>query len=104
MDRALGMSFPDMVRNSNTLSRVALSLIPCCITGKMSSTSGMNWDCIMLSRACIQDLLALMVLISPLWQSILKGCASFHAGRVLVLKRECTMATADVKSGSDRSG
>lgn len=45
-----------------------------------------------------------MVLISPLWHSILNGCASFHWGRVFVLKREWTMAIAESKSGSDRSG
>ena len=104
IERALGMSFPDIVRNSNTLSRVALSLMPGCITGRMSFMSGISGDPIIPSRACIQDLLALMVFISPLWQSILKGCASFQAGIVLVLNLEWTMATADWKSGSERSG
>ena len=103
IDRALGMLLPAMVRNSNTLSRVALSLMPCCMTGKISSMFGILSVCMTLSRACIHERLARMVFISPLWQSILKGCASFHAGMVLVLNLEWTMAMADSNSGSDRS-
>ncbi len=104
MDSALGMLLPAIVRNSNTLSRVALSLMPCCMTGKISSMFGILSVDITLSRACIQERLARMVFISPLWQSILKGWASLQAGRVLVLNLEWTMAMADSKSGSERSG
>ena len=73
MDRALGIPFPAMTRNSKTLSSVALSLIPDCIIGKISSVSGIASVWTRLSRACIQDLLDLIVFISPLWQSILNG-------------------------------
>ena len=103
MDRAAGIVLPDIVRNSKTLSRVALSLMPSWTTGNTSSMSGIVSEPMTPSRAFIQDLLARIVLISPLWQSILNGCASFHAGRVLVLNLECTMAMADSKRGSDRS-
>ena len=103
MDSALGMPLPAMTRNSKTLSSVALSLIPDCIIGKISSVSGMASVWMRLSRACIHDLLDLIVFISPLWQSILNGWASFHAGIVLVLNLECTIATADSNRGSLRS-
>ena len=103
MESALGISFPDMVRNSKTLSSVALSLMPDCMMGQMDCMSGRSSDSMTLSRACIQDLLERIVLISPLWQSILKGWASFHAGSVLVLNLEWTMAMAESKSGSERS-
>ncbi|OPZ93134.1 MAG: hypothetical protein BWY72_02472 [Bacteroidetes bacterium ADurb.Bin416] len=57
-----------------------------------------------LSLACIQKRLPLMVLISPLCPNRRKGCARSHVGKVLVLKRECTRAIAEVKLGWLRSG
>ena len=44
------------------------------------------------------------VLISPLWEMKRYGWARDQLGKVLVEKRECTMAMADAISGSDRSG
>ena len=102
-DMELDMDIPLSVRNSNTLSKDALSLIPGCTMGDILPTSGkVSLDSIP-SLALIQARLALMVLISPLWQSLLNGCASFHIGTVLVLNLEWTMAMDDSNSGSDRS-
>ena len=57
-----------------------------------------------LSRASIQPRLPRMVLISPLWAIMRKGWASDQVGKVLVLKREWTIASALVKKGLPRSG
>ena len=48
--------------------------------------------------------LPMTVLISPLWASTRKGCASGHAGKVFVEKREWTTAISVVIRGSCRSG
>ena len=44
-------------------------------------------------------MLPVSVLISPLCAMSRYGCASGHAGNVLVLKRWCTSASADSTSG-----
>ncbi len=57
-----------------------------------------------LSRARIQLMLPISVLISPLWAITRNGCASSQLGNVFVEKRECTSASALVKRSSCRSG
>ena len=89
--------YPDMTRNSSTLSREALSLIPGCMIGRISLISPSIGVESTLSRASIHPRLPRMVLISPLCASRRKGCASPHVGKVLVLKRECTNANPLVK-------
>ena len=54
-------------------------------------------------RARIQLTLPVRVLISPLCATRRNGWASGQFGNVFVLKRWCTSASADVKSGSARS-
>jgi hypothetical protein len=56
------------------------------------------------SRAAIQLRLPRIVLISPLWASMRKGCASGHDGKVFVEKREWTIASRVWKRTSARSG
>ena len=102
-DMALDMDNPLRVRNSNTLSKEALSLIPGWTMGETALMSGNTGLRRMLSLASIQERFPLIVFISPLWHSILNGCASFHMGTVLVLNLEWTIAMADTKSGSERS-
>ena len=67
-------------------------------------SSPKSFDAIWLWRACIQLMLPRRVLISPLWEMNRYGWARDQLGKVLVEKRECTMAMADAISGSDRSG
>ena len=55
------------------------------------------------SRAFIALTLPSSVLISPLWHMKRFGCARSQDGKVLVLKRECTMARCDSKSAWVRS-
>src|SRR5574344_2634993 len=96
---ACGRLRPDMTKNSRALSREALSLMPGCMMGRMERMSGMASDESTLSLASIQPRLPLMVFISPLWARRRKGWASFHDGKVLVLKREWTRARPLVKYG-----
>ena len=86
---------PLMTRNSNTLSSDAESLMPSWTIGAMSDVKASPSST--LSRAFIQPRLPRMVLISPLWASSRKGCASDHVGKVLVEKRECTTASPLVR-------
>ena len=95
---------PDLTKNSSALSNDALSLMSGCITGEKSFTSPRGSELSTLSRASIQERFERIVLISPLWASILKGWASDQVGKVLVLKREWTIARALVKNGLPRSG
>lgn len=97
IDMAWGSDKPLMTKNSNTLSRLAESLMPGCMMGEMlrmsPSVSLDSTD----SRAFIHPRLPRMVLISPLWATMRKGCARLHVGNVLVEKRLWTMARPLVK-------
>jgi len=84
---ACGSERPLMTKNSNTLSRLAESLMPGCTMGEMALMSPKVSDESTDSRACIHPRLPRMVLISPLCASSLKGCARLHVGKVLVEKR-----------------
>ena len=84
---------PDISKNSSTLSKPPES-------EKFGSTIG-NRSLILSpkrslaatpSRALIQFLLPRRVLISPLWLMKRLGCARSQEGKVLVEKRECTIA------------
>ena len=63
---AWGRDSPDITKNSNTLSRLAESLMFGCIIGEMSLISPIASELSTLSLACIHPLFPLMVLISPL--------------------------------------
>ena len=71
--------------SSKTLSSADESEAPGCTIGFRSSMKRPKVSC---SRRAswlfIQLTLPRMVLISPLWASTRKGCASFHCGKVLV--------------------
>ena len=97
MASAWGRLIPDMTKNSSTLSSEALSLILGSISGLIWEMSPSASEDRTPSRASIQARLPLMVLISPLWASMRKGCARLQVGKVLVLKRECTRARALVR-------
>ncbi len=102
---AWGSERPVMTRNSRTLSNVAVSLPPSRITGStLFRSSPSTSDFSRPSRARIQLMLPVSVLISPLCATYRYGCASGHDGKVFVLKRWCTSASADSRSGSARSG
>jgi hypothetical protein len=55
------------------------------------------------SRARIQFLLPISVLISPLWAITRYGWLSSQLGNVFVENRECTSAMPDANAGSCRS-
>ena len=86
-----------MTKNSKTLSSDAESLMPGCTIGEMSRMSPRVSLDSTDSLACIQPRLPRIVLISPLWQSSLNGCARLHVGKVFVLKRLWTRARPLVK-------
>ena len=94
---ACGSESPLSIRNSNTLSNEAESLMPSCTIGRRSLMSPNASLLSTLSRAFIQPRLPRMVLISPLWANKRKGWASFHFGNVFVLNREWTSASPLVK-------
>ena len=96
-DMAWGNDSPLITKNSNTLSRLAESLMPCWTMGVMLLMSPSAPELSTLSRACIQPLFPRIVLISPLWARRRKGCARLHVGKVLVEKREWTSASPLVK-------
>ena len=82
---AVGASFPERTKVSNTASNAAVSDDPAGMTGLISS------DCapkamlaILISWLFIQFWLPRMVLISPLCARPRKGCANHHCGKVLV--------------------
>ena len=94
---ACGIDIPLIIRNSNTLSKLAESLMPSCTMGEMSLMSPSASLESTLSLAFIQPRLPRMVLISPLWANKRKGWASDHVGNVFVLNRECTNASPLVR-------
>ncbi len=82
---AIGAFRPARTSTSNTESSAALSEDPCGTIGLMSSAMSSNVaDAMRISWLFIQLMLPFSVLISPLWASIRKGCASHHCGKVLV--------------------
>ena len=94
---ACGNDIPLIIRNSNTLSNEAESLMPSCTMGEISLMSPNASLLSTLSRAFIHPRLPRMVLISPLCANKRKGWASDHVGNVFVLKRECTSASPLVR-------
>ena len=77
----------------------AVSDWPCGMIGHILFRSGpIRSDSIDRRRAYIQLTLPRTVLISPLWARNRYGCASFQDGKVLVEKRWCTSASAEVVS------
>ena len=100
---AWGRLSPLRVRNSSTLSRLAESLILSWTIGVRSEMSPRAPPPRTLSLAFIQLRLPRMVFISPLWHSMRKGWARLHWGKVLVEKREWTIAMALVNHGLLRS-
>ena len=94
---ACGNDNPLIIKNSNTLSRLAESLMSSCTMGEISLMLPSASLLSTLSRAFIHPRLPRMVLISPLWANRRKGWASDHVGNVLVLKRECTNASPLVR-------
>src|SRR5260370_37587223 len=102
---ACGNDRPDRTRRSRGLSYMAESLPDPSMIGRIFLISSPNSsDLNLVSRACIQPMLSRSVLISPLCDRYRYGCARAQFGKVLVLKRECTIATADTIAGSLRSG
>ena len=87
------------------MSNIPESLPLVSITGMIFCSSSPNsFDSNRLSRAAIQLTLPRRVLISPLWQTKRYGCARAQLGKVLVEKREWTIASADSTRGSTMSG
>ena len=72
--------------------------------GSNSCRSGSSGDASFEVRALDQLRLPSIVLISPLWASMRKGCASGHRGKVLVENRWWKTQIAVSKVGSLRSG
>ena len=85
---ACGSESPDITKNSNTLSRLAESLMPGCMMGDSSLMSPRVSELSTLSLACIHPRFPRMVFISPLCARRRKGCARLHVGNVFVEKRE----------------
>ena len=82
---AIGAERPARTRTSNTESRAAESDDPAATIGLISSAMSPKVpEAIRISWLFIQLTLPLSVLISPLWASMRKGCASHHCGKVLV--------------------
>ena len=101
---ASGSSIPFITMNSNVLSSIAESEPVLSIAGSTFSISPFRYgDSIVSSLARILSTLPRIVLISPLCTIKRFGCARSQLGLVFVLKRECTIAIADSKSGSCRS-
>ena len=88
---------PFIFRNSSALSSIWESEPSGSTTGSTRFISSpITGENIVSSRACMRSKLPRMVLISPLWRSILWGCAFDQLGKVLVEKRECTIAILEV--------
>ncbi len=82
---AIGAERPARTSTSKTKSSAAESDEPCGTIGLMSSArSPKAEEAMRISWLFIQFRLPFSVLISPLWASIRKGCASHHCGNVLV--------------------
>ena len=93
------------ISSSRTLSNVAESEPPSRTIGmtfwrSRPKSSEASCD----SRARIQFLLPISVLISPLWAMTRNGWASSQLGNVFVEKRECTSAIAEAKRSSQQVG
>ena len=102
---ACGSVRPAITSSSSTLSKVAVSLPPGRITGRIfARSSPRTFDCSRPSRARIQLALPRSVLISPLCATNRYGWASGHDGNVFVENRWCTRARADSKASFNRSG
>ena len=81
----IGAERPERTITSNTASSAALSDEPAGMIGLISSArSPKVFEAMRISWLFIQFELPLSVLISPLWASMRKGCASHHCGKVLV--------------------
>ena len=94
---AFGRLMPLYIRNSKVLSSIAESEPAVFTTGRtFSISSSSSGEYMVSSRASIRSMLPRMVLISPLWRMIRLGCARSQLGVVLVEKRECTSARAEV--------
>ena len=82
---AIGADRPERTSTSNTASSAPLSDVPPGMIGLISSAiSPKALEAMRISWLFIQLTLPFRVLISPLWASIRKGCASHHCGKVLV--------------------
>ena len=82
---AIGALRPDRTRTSNTASSAPESEVPAGMIGLISSAASPKlFDAMRISWLFIQLTLPFSVLISPLWASMRKGCASHHCGKVLV--------------------
>src|SRR3954463_13007386 len=100
-----GSERPDATRKSTTLSSDAESEPPGRMIGLKSSMASPNTSDLSIdSRASIHARLPDSVLISPLCEMRRNGCARSHEGKVLVEKRECTIASFEVQRASLRSG
>ena len=86
---ASAIEYPPITNNSRALSNDAVSDWPSSIIGQIFSRSFSlnNGDARFLRRAFIQFIFPLTVLISPLWHSILNGCARLQVGKVFVENR-----------------
>ena len=101
---ACGSERPPITSSSSTESNAAESELPSGIVGSRRCTwSPSGPPASDDSRARIQLTLPSRVLNSPLWALIRNGCASAQLGKVLVEKRECTMASALAIRESSRS-
>src|SRR5499427_9266726 len=101
---ACASEYPPCTRNSSALSKQAVSDWPSYEIGQSLLMSLPNsGDETEACRAAIQLTLPRSVLISPLCATMRYGWASFQDGKVLVEKRWCTSAIAEVRRGSVRS-
>ena len=94
---ACGIERPESTMSSSTLSNIEESEPFGLMMGViflMSSPNTGDWNSA--SRARIQLMLPRSVLISPLCAMQRYGCARSQLGKVLVEKRECTSAMADL--------
>ncbi len=93
---ASGRSIPFITINSSALSSIAESEPEVLTIGRiLFMSSCMTWLEMDSSRASMESVLPLMVLISPLCRIKRLGCARIQLGLVLVEKRLCTMPMAD---------
>ncbi len=101
---ACGRLRPARCSSSSTSSKLPESLTAGVHTGMSGESSPRSSLESVLWRAAIQLRLPRTVLISPLWATSRKGCASGHDGNVFVEKREWTRASSVAYRASDRSG
>ena len=103
MQMACGRERPARCSSSRHSSKVPESEPPGVVMGSSGSNSPSNSLLRRPSRAESQLRLPWMVLISPLWASRRNGWASGQLGKVLVEKREWTMAMVAFMRSSFRS-